>query len=69
MVKRVTNVRTATRPFPGADPRPTRRPRRLGAHRAALNTYLSTLRRNSLADVTADTVRASDVLSLTATPR
>ncbi len=33
------------------------------------NTYLSTLRRNGLADVTADTVRANDVLFLAATPR
>ncbi len=33
------------------------------------NTYLSTLRRNGLADITADTVRANDVLFLAATPR
>jgi len=32
------------------------------------NTYLSTLRRNGLAEVTGDTVRADDVLFLTATP-
>jgi len=32
------------------------------------NTYLSTLRRNGLADVTADTARANDVLFLAVTP-
>ncbi len=32
------------------------------------NTYLSTLRRNGLAEVTKDTVRADDVLFLAATP-
>jgi len=32
------------------------------------NTYLSTLRRNGLAEVTGDTVRADDVLFLAATP-
>ncbi len=33
------------------------------------NTYLSTLRRNGLAEVTGDTVRANDVLFLATTPR
>ncbi len=34
------------------------------------NTYLSTLRRNGLADITGDTVRANDVLFLApSTPR
>ena len=32
------------------------------------NTYLSTLRRNGLADITGDTVRANDVLFLATTP-
>jgi hypothetical protein len=31
-------------------------------------TYLSTLRRNGLADITGDTVRANDVLFLAPTP-